>query len=207
MTHLAVPAQTLNAGLRRVPNWVAYALCSLPAAWLVWLIYAGGLGVDPVKELEQRLGEIALQLIVAGLAVTPLRRMTGISFLRFRRAIGIMAFVYATLHLLVWLLLDIQLRWAEIWADIVKRPYITVGMTAFVLLVPLVATSNNLALRRMGAAAWHRLHRLTYPAAVLGAVHYLMVVKAWPPEPILYLGAVLGLLALRLRWSRVRVPA
>lgn len=197
-----IPVQTLNAGLRRCPTWLGYVLGSLPALWLMWLIWSGGLGVDPVKELEHRLGKIALQLIVAGLVVTPLRRITGITFLRFRRAIGIMAFVYVTLHLLVWLLFDIQLRWAEIWADIVKRPYITVGMTAFALMVPLVATSNNLALRRLGAAAWHRLHRLTYPAAILGAVHYLMVVKAWPPEPILYLCVVIGLLALRLPRSR-----
>lgn len=200
-------AETVNAGLRRCPIWVAYVLAALPLLWLIWLIATGGLGIDPVKELEHRLGEIALQLIIAGLAVTPLRRISGISLLRFRRAIGIMAFVYAALHLLVWLVLDIQLRWAEIWADLLKRPYITIGMTAFVLLVPLVATSNNLALRRMGAAAWHRLHRLVYPAALLAALHYLMVVKAWPPEPILYLCVVAGLLALRLRWPRRRVAA
>lgn len=205
MTPPIIPVQTLNAGLRRCPTWAGYVLGSLPALWLVWLIWSGGLGVDPVKELEHRLGKIALQLIVAGLMVTPLRRITGITFLRFRRAIGIMAFVYVALHLLVWLLFDIQLRWAEIWADILKRPYITVGMAAFVLMVPLVATSNNMALCRMGAAAWHRLHWLTYPVAILGAVHYLMLVKAWPPEPILYLCAVIGLLALRLIRSRPRV--
>lgn len=196
------PVEALNAGLRRVPTWVAYLLGSLPALWLLWRAFSGGLGVDPVKELEHRLGEVALQLVVAGLAVTPLRRIAGITLLRFRRAIGILAFVYAGLHLLVWLLFDIQLRWAEIWADIVKRPYITIGMAAFVLMVPLVATSNNMALRRMGVLAWRRLHWLTYPTAILGAVHYLMVVKAWPPEPILYLCAVVGLLALRLPRSR-----
>jgi sulfoxide reductase heme-binding subunit YedZ len=207
MTAPTLLVQTLNSGLRRIPDWVAYVLCGLPALWLASLIYAGGLGVDPVKELEHRLGKIALQLIVAVLVVTPLRRFTGISFLRFRRAIGVMAFVYVVLHLLVWLFLDIQLRWVEIWADIVKRPYITIGMTAFVLLAPLAATSNNLAQRRMGASAWRRLHLLTYPSAFLGAVHYLMVVKAWPPEPILYLCAVTGLLAARLRWRRPCVPA
>lgn len=199
---MSVPAAVsgqFNAGLRRAPAWVAYVLAALPGLWLVWLILADGLGVDPTKELEHRLGKIALQLIVAVLAITPLRRLTGVSLVRFRRALGVMAFVYVTLHLLVWLLLDIQLRWAEIGADLVKRPYITIGMTAFVLLAPLAATSNDLALRRMGAAAWRRLHLLTYPAAVLGAAHYLMVVKAWPPEPIIYLGVVIGLLLLRLR--------
>lgn len=199
------PAQALNGTLRRVPVWLIYTLGLMPAVWAFWLGVSGGLGADPVKALEHRLGEIALQLMVAVLAVTPLRRFTGLNLLRFRRALGVLAFTYVALHLLTWAALDVQFR--GIWADIVKRPYITVGMAAFLMMLPLALTSNNLAVRRLGAAAWRRLHLLTYPAAVLGAVHYLMLVKAWPVEPILYLAAVLGLLALRLPILRRTAPA
>lgn len=194
--------QAANGTLRRVPVWLVYALGAMPALWLLWLIVSNGLGFDPVKELEHRLGKLGLQFIVAGLAITPLRKLTGISLLRFRRAVGLLAFGYVALHLSVWLLLDIQLRWAEIGKDIVKRPYITVGMLGFAALVPLALTSNDLALRKMGARAWQRLHRLVYFAALAGAVHYVLLVKAWPPEPLVYLGVVAGLLALRLRWRR-----
>lgn len=194
--------QAANGTLRRVPVWLVYALGAMPALWLLWLIVSNGLGFDPVKELEHRVGKLGLQFIVAGLAITPLRKLTGISLLRFRRAVGLLAFGYVALHLSVWLLLDIQLRWAEIGKDIVKRPYITVGMLGFAALVPLALTSNDLALRKMGARAWQRLHRLVYFAALAGAVHYVLVVKAWPPEPLVYLGVVAGLLALRLRWRR-----
>lgn len=199
--------QGINAALRRVPTWPVYVLGMVPALWLVWLVLNAGLGVDPVKELEHRVGKIGLQFLIASLTVTPLRKLTGISLLRFRRAIGILAFVYVALHLLVWLLLDLQLRWSEIGADILKRPYITLGMFGFALLVPLVATSNNLAVRRMGAAAWQRLHKLTYVAALAGAGHYLWLVKSWPLEPILYFAGVVGLLALRLRLAPRRVSA
>lgn len=192
----------LNAGLRRVPVWPLYVLGAVPAVWLFWLGLTGGLGPDPAKALEHRYGKIALQFLVAGLAVTPLRAHLGLNLLRFRRALGLLAFGYVLLHLLVWLVLDIQLDAAAIVADILKRPYITIGMAGFLLLVPLAATSNDAALRRMGAAAWRRLHWLTYPAALAASVHYVMVVKAWPLEPFLYLGAILALLALRLRRRR-----
>lgn len=193
-------AQTINTGLRRLsPNWV-YALGILPLVWLIWLLNSGALGVDPTKRIEHQLGEWGLQLLIAGLVVTPLRRYTGINLIRYRRAIGLLAFFYVSLHLATWLLLDIQLRWAEIWADIVKRPYITIGMAGFLAMLPLAITSNNASVRRMGAAAWQSLHRLTYVAAVAGALHYIWLVKAWPPEPILYGLAVMLLLALRFLW-------
>jgi sulfoxide reductase heme-binding subunit YedZ len=134
--------------------------------------------------------------------VTPLRRLTGVNLIRWRRALGLTAFGYALAHVAVWLALDLQFRWPEIGADIVKRPYITLGAAAFVLLVPLALTSTDGAIRRMGAAAWRRLHRLAYPAGLLAALHYLWLVKAWPVEPFLYLGAVLGLLGLRVWWWR-----
>ncbi|HMO06334.1 MAG TPA: protein-methionine-sulfoxide reductase heme-binding subunit MsrQ [Paracoccaceae bacterium] len=191
-------AARLNAGLRPVPAWVLYPLGALPALWLFWLALTGGLGVDPVKTLERELGLIGLQLIVAGLAVTPLRRFTGVSLVRFRRAIGVLAFAYVALHLAVWVTLDLQFRWAEIGADIVKRPYIMMGMAGFLMLLPLALTSNDRSLRRLGPLRWRRLHRLAYPAALAGGVHYLWLVKAWPVEPMLYLAAMVCLLALRL---------
>jgi methionine sulfoxide reductase heme-binding subunit len=149
----------INTALRRIPAWVIYAMAPLPVVWLVWQGFIGGLGVEPIRALEHELGEIGLQLLLAGLCVTPLRRYLGLNLLKFRRALGLVAFFYITLHLLVWLVLDVQIP-AQIWADIVKRPYITVGMLAFVLMVPLALTSNNASVRRLGAR-WRRLHWLT----------------------------------------------
>lgn len=191
--------QTINTALRRVPPFALYIAGVLPLLWLVWLLVNGQLGVDPVKRIEHQLGEWGLQLLVAGLVISPLRRFTGVNLIRYRRAIGLLAFFYVTLHLATWLVLDIQLRWTEIWADIVKRPYITAGFAAFVAMIPLAITSNNESVRRLGAKSWQKLHRLTYFAAIAGAVHYLWLVKAWPPEPIIYLSLVIFLLLLRFR--------
>lgn len=190
--------QAINSALRRVPPLALYLAGLVPLLWLVWLLVSGALGVDPVKRIEHQLGEWALQLLLAGLAITPLRRFAGVNLIRYRRAIGLLAFLYVTLHLTTWLLLDIQLRWSEIWADIVKRPYITAGFASFVALLPLAITSNNRSVRRMGARAWQNLHRLTYFAALAGAVHYIWLVKAWPPEPLVYLGLTVFLLIVRL---------
>ena len=195
----------LNGLLRRVPVWLVYLLGMVPAVWAFWLGLTGGLGPDPVKALEHRLGELGLQFMVAVLAVTPLLRLSGINLMRFRRALGLLAFFNIAAHMLVWLALDIQFHWSEIAQDILERPFITIGMAGFVMLVPLALTSNDGALRRMGGLAWRRLHMLTYPAAIAGGVHYLMLVKAWPVEPVLYLAAIMGLLALRLRLRRGRV--
>lgn len=197
----------LNSLLRRVPVWVVYVAGMLPAPILLYMGAVGALGVEPIKALEHELGELALKFLVAGLAVTPLRRFAGINLLKFRRAIGLIAFYYVSCHLLVWLVLDVQLP-SQIWADIVKRPYITVGMAAFVLLTPLAVTSNNLSLRRMGPVAWRRLHKLVYPAVILGAVHYVMLVKGFQIEPLIYLAIILGLLLARLpKPSRRRVES
>lgn len=190
--------QAINASLRRVPPLVIYIAGVLPFLWLVWLLVNGGLGVDPVKAIEHQLGKWGLQLLVAGLAITPLRRFTGVNLIRYRRAIGLLAFFYITLHLATWLALDLQFRWAEIWADIVKRPYITAGTAGFLAMIPLAITSNAASVRRMGAKAWQKLHRLTYFAVLAGAIHYIWLVKAWPPEPIIYLVLVIILLATRL---------
>ncbi|MEY8838344.1 protein-methionine-sulfoxide reductase heme-binding subunit MsrQ [Cribrihabitans sp. XS_ASV171] len=198
--------QAVNATLRRVPVWLVYLVGMLPAPWLVWLGASGGLGVEPIEALEHELGELALQLLILGLAITPLRRHLGLSLMKFRRAIGLLCFFYVCLHLLVWLVLDLQ-SLDRVWADIVKRPYITVGFAAFVLLLPLALTSNNRSVRWLGAA-WRRLHMLIYPAALLAAVHFVMLRKGLQLEPLLYLGGIVLLLALRIpraaRWRESR---
>ncbi|WP_375155674.1 protein-methionine-sulfoxide reductase heme-binding subunit MsrQ [Neotabrizicola shimadae] len=191
----------LNALARRVPVPVIWALGLLPLTWLVWLTITDGLGPDPVKELEHQLGLRSLQFLVAVLCVSPLR-WVGLNLLRFRRALGLLAFVYAVLHVLVWAGLDMGLRWDEIARDLVKRWYIVIGMVGFVVMVPLAMTSTNAAIRRMGAARWRSLHRLVYLAAAAGAVHWVVLVKAWPAEPLIYAGVVAGLLAMR--WLRGR---
>lgn len=198
-------ADRLNRLARKVPAAVLYVLGLVQALWLFYLGATGGLGVELIKALEHELGEIALQLVIAGLCIAPLRRFAGINLLKFRRALGLMAFFFVTLHLLVWLVLDVQIP-ALIWADILKRPYITVGMLAFALMIPLAMTSNGWSVRRLGAR-WRKLHRLTYAVAVLGGIHFLWLVKGFQMEPILYLAAIVLLLALRVRPVRRKQAA
>jgi len=188
----------LNRTLRKLPSWVVYVLGALPPLWFLYLGLTGGLGPEPIRELEHRLGESALQMLIAVLCITPLRNRLGLNLIRFRRAVGLVAFSYVALHLAVWLFLDVGI-WSQIWADILKRPYITIGMVAFVLMLPLAITSNNASLRKLGAAAWRKLHRLTYPVVLLGALHFVMVVKGWQVEPFVYLGIVVVLLLLRVK--------
>ena len=180
-----------------------YVVGMLPAVWYFYLGVTDQLGADPQKTLERLLGLWALRFLILSLAVTPLRRLGGPSLIRYRRTVGLLAFYYASLHLTVYILLDQGLDFAAIWADIVKRPYITVGMFAFVILVPLAITSNSAMIRRLGGGAWQRLHRLVYVAAAAAAIHFVMVVKAWPPEPLIYAGIVAALLLFRL-WQYVQ---
>ena len=191
----------LNTRLRQVPAWLIYAGGLAYAGWLFWLGLTGGLGAEPIQALERAYGRAALYLLVAGLAVTPLRTWAGINLLKFRRAIGVTCFFFVLAHLMVWAVLDVQAL-SRVWADIVKRPYITVGMAGFALLLPLAITSNNWSVRKLGAAGWRKLHKLTYGAAVLGAVHYVMLVKGFQIRPLIFLAIVLGLLALRVKWRR-----
>lgn len=198
----------INKTTRKLPTWPLYIGAALYPAWLFWLALNGGLGIDPVKGLEHAMGEKALQLLILGLAITPLRKHLGLNLLKFRRAIGVIAFFYVFAHLLVWLVLDVQLL-GQIWADIVKRPYITVGMGAFVLMLPLAVTSNNWSVRRLGPS-WRKLHKLTYAVCLLGGLHFVMLVKGFQLEPLLYLGSIILLLALRIKrpkLSRVRQSA
>lgn len=187
-----------NRVARKVPTWPLYILCLLPVPWLLYLAQTGGLGREPIKELEHELGEIALQLLILGLAITPLRRYLGINLLKFRRMLGLLAFIYVALHLAVWVVLDMSLLWAQMWADVWKRPYITIGMAGFLALVPLAITSNNISVRKLGAAGWRKLHRLTYVAVLLGGLHYIWLVKGIQLEPLIYMAVIIVLLVLRL---------
>lgn len=173
-----------------------------PAVWYFYLGIIDQLGTDPQKVLERLLGLWALRFLIIGLAISPLRRLGGPSLIRYRRAIGLLAFYYAALHLAVYLLIDQQLDWPAIVADIVKRPYITIGMLAFAILLPLAITSNNAAIRRLGAEKWNRLHRLVYVAAIAAILHFLLLVKAISLEPLIYAALIAGLLLFRLMKTR-----
>jgi sulfoxide reductase heme-binding subunit YedZ len=187
----------VNALARRVPTSVVYLFGLVPLGLLVWGAVFGGLGPDPVKAIERGLGERGLQFLLASLAITPLRR-AGLNLLRFRRALGLLSFIYVTLHLLAWVWLDMGLRWGEMLADLTKRPFVILGMVGFVVMIPLAATSWNGAIRRLGAAAWNRLHKLAYVAILAAAVHLALLSKVWTTEVLVYLGLALGLLAVRL---------
>lgn len=189
----------------RVPLWLVYLVGFVPAVWTFYLGLTDQLGADPMRTLEQTLGLWALRFLIAALLVTPLRQPFGINLLRYRRQLGLLAFYYALLHLSTYLILDQQLDTAAIVADIVKRPYITIGMAAFALLVPLAITSNNASIRRLGAKAWARLHKLAYAATALAALHFVMVVKSWPPEPLVYAAIVAALLGYR-AWKAWAAP-
>jgi sulfoxide reductase heme-binding subunit YedZ len=198
-------ADHINTGARKLPVWAVYAAGLLWPVWLFYLAATGAMGVDPVKALEHELGELGLQALIVGLAITPLRVLAGVNLIRFRRAIGVLTFYYVSAHLLVWLVLDVQIL-SEIWKDILKRPYITGGMVAFVLMTPLAITSNNWSVRKLGPR-WRKLHKLVYPTAALGGIHYIMVGKTWETESLLYMAVILALLGWRVHASRKKQRA
>ncbi|WP_299284055.1 protein-methionine-sulfoxide reductase heme-binding subunit MsrQ [uncultured Tateyamaria sp.] len=196
---------TINRAARVIPTWAIYIVYLIPVPVLLYLGMTGGLGREPIRELEHELGEIALQLLIIGLCLSPLRRFAGINLLKFRRTMGLLAFTYVVLHFTVWAVLDVQAL-DRVWQDILKRPYITIGMAALALMIPLAVTSNNLAMRNMGAV-WRKLHLLTYPIALLAAVHFVWLSKGFQLEPLIYLAVVLGLLALRVPGLRKKAAA
>ena len=191
-------ASKMNGVLRKLPAWTIYIVGAVYAVWEFWraLNQIGPYLVEPINVLERAYGEIALILLVAGLTVTPLRKWTGLNLLKFRRAIGVTTFFFVLAHFLVFAILDVQ-SLGRVWEEVVKRPYVTVGMLSFLMLIPLALTSNNYSVRKMGAVAWRKMHKLTYPAAILGALHYLWLVKGFQLEPIIYLIVILGLVATR----------
>jgi sulfoxide reductase heme-binding subunit YedZ len=188
----------VGAAARRWTSAAVFAACSLPLAKLAWDAAHGGLGANPIEAVLNRFGFWTLFLLVASLAPTPLRILTGWGgAIRYRRMVGLFAFFYACLHLATYAGVDQFFDWEAIVEDVVKRPFITVGFAAFLLLVPLALTSTNGAVRRLGFVRWKRLHRLVYVAAALGVVHFVWRVKADLREPLLFAAAVALLLAVR----------
>jgi methionine sulfoxide reductase heme-binding subunit len=190
--------------LSQLPKVVVYIVGFVPAVWWFWLGVTDRLGADPMRALEHALGLWALRFLIASLAIAPLRQLADVNLLRYRRALGLLAFYYALLHLTTYLVLDQGLDFDAIWADILKRLYITIGMVCFVMLLPLAVTSNNAAIRRLGSKAWQSLHRFVYLAAILAVLHFLMSVKSWPIEPVTYAFIVAILLGYRLARSLMR---
>lgn len=185
---------------------VVFAASLLPLAWLGWQAAYGSLGVNPVETLNRFLGDWALRFLLLALAVTPLRQWTGWAPLaRLRRMMGLFAFFYVSLHLASYVGVDLFFDWAALWKDVVKRTYITLGMGCFVLLLPLAVTSTDGMIRRMGGKAWRKLHRLVYPAAILGVAHFWLMVKADLREPVVYALILAVLLGWRLR-AFLRAP-
>ena len=189
----------------RAAWWLVFALMATPLAWLVYLGFTGGLGANPIEAINRFLGDWALRMLLVALAATPLKILFGWTWpVRMRRMLGLWAFAYVALHVTNYVAIDQFFAWGDIWADIVKRKFITVGMVAFLILSALAATSWNGAIRRLGAKAWQRLHKLVYMAAALGCLHYIWMVKADVLEPLIHLGLLAILLSIRL-YHRLRV--
>ncbi len=184
--------------LDRVVYGLVWLACLAPLLWLAWRGFSNELGANPIDKLIRELGVWGLRLLIVGLAITPAARiLKQPRLIRFRRTIGLFAFAYVLLHLTNYVVTDQWFDWAAIGKDILKRPFITVGMAAFVLLVPLAVTSTNRALRRLGPVRWRRLHRLTYLIVPLGVIHYYMLVKADHQPPLIYGAIVAALLGWR----------
>jgi sulfoxide reductase heme-binding subunit YedZ len=213
---------TSNQTVRWILKPAVFVAALAPAAWLVWSALYGDLGADPLAEITHQTGDWTLRFLCITLAITPLRRLTGWNALiRFRRMAGLYAFFYGTLHFLLYVAADrfaglVEfpqgiVSWdtatrllASIGDDIYKRPYITVGFTALVLMLPLAITSTAGWIRRLGGRRWQALHRLVYASAILGVVHYWWLVKADIRHPATYGLIVALLLAFRLYWTRGR---
>lgn len=197
--------------IRWVAKPVLFVLCLVPLAWLVWDGVTNNLGANPVETVRRYTGDWTLRFLFIALTVTPLRRLTGWHVvIRLRRMLGLFAFFYACLHFVSYIWLDQFFMWDAIIEDILDRPYITVGVASFLLLIPLAVTSTNGMARRLGGRRWQRLHQLVYLIAVLGVIHFLWLVKSDISEPVIY-GAILALLlGFRLFWhlrGRSRQPA
>ena len=206
----ALPRARATKPLRRRSRLeVGAALAaSGPLILLLFDAATGGLGPEPVDALIRRTGWWALTLLVATLAVTPLRRLTGWNrLIQLRRPLGVAAFVYAALHFLVYITIDQWFALGYIVEDVLERPFITAGFVALLLLIPLAATSTRDSIRRLGGRRWRILHRLIYPAVLLGALHYFWQAKADTRLPVLYAGVIVLLLLARLPLSRIFRPA
>lgn len=188
--------RSVNALLRRIPEWAVWLLGGLPLLLLGYDTLTGQLGVDPVRDIEHRLGRTALYFLIASLAVSPARRLFRLNATHLRRVLGLLCFSYASLHLAAWVVFDMGLLWPQMLRDVIKRPYLIFGMASFVILILLAITSNRFSIRRLGRG-WGRLHKLVYPAAVLASLHWLWALKLWTAWPLFCAGTILLLLSLR----------
>ena len=178
---------------------VVFLACLAPLGLLVWRGVNGDLTADPIAFVTHRTGDWTLRFLVITLAITPLRKLLHLpQLIRFRRMMGLFAFFYVVLHFTTWIWLDKNFVWAELWKDVLKRPFITLGFTGFVLLIPLAITSTAGWIRRLGGKRWQMLHRLVYLTAILGVIHYYWLVKSDVRKPIFYGALVAVLLAWRL---------
>jgi len=178
---------------------VAWALCVLPLVVLLYRAFTDGLGANPISYVTNWLGQWTFRLLLVGLALTPLRIVAGFAWpVLLRRLVGLFTFFYASLHFLVWILIDHFFNWDQMLADLVKRRYITVGMAALLFLIPLAITSTNAMVKRLGGTAWRRLHRLVYLVGILAALHFLWLAKGYRPDAFLYAGILALLLGVRL---------
>lgn len=185
-----------------------FILCCVPLGVLLWDAFHNGLagfpgnmdfGANPIEFITHRTGDWTIRFIVITLAITPLRQiLRQPQLIRFRRMLGLFAFFYACLHFATWIGLDKNFDWAEMWKDVLKRRFITVGFTALVLMTPLALTSTAGMIRRLGGKRWRALHRLIYVTAVLGVIHYYWLVKSDHRKPLLYAAFVAALLLWRL---------
>ncbi len=190
----------MRAVLRNPKVWIAL-LCLLPSMRLIVLGVSGGLGANPIEFITRSTGTWTLVGLLVTLSVTPLRQLSGrAGLIRYRRMLGLFTFLYASLHFITYIWLDQFFEPAAIARDIFKRPFITVGFTAFVLLIPLALTSTQAMMRRLGRR-WQLLHRLIYLVAALGVIHYLWLVKKDLTDPLVYGGILALLLAVRLPWG------
>jgi sulfoxide reductase heme-binding subunit YedZ len=178
---------------------VVWMLCLAPAFWLLWRGLHGELGANPVERVTHETGDWTIRLLLVTLAITPARRfLKQPQLTRFRRLFGLFAFFYGCLHFLTWFVLDKSFDFGEMWKDVLKRPFITVGFLGFVAMIPLAITSTAGWIRRLGGKNWQRLHRLVYLTGLAGVVHYYWLVKSDVRLPLMY-GAILAvLLGLRL---------
>lgn len=188
----------------RATKFAIYVFCLTPLMWLSYATYADLLGANPIEVITRRLGEWGLQLLLVTLCMTPLRDLLKQPWpIQIRRLLGLFAFFFVVLHLITYLWLDKFFEWSEIWQDILKRPFITVGMISAVALLPLAITSNRFSQRTLGGA-WRKLHRLVYPITILAVLHFLWLVKADTLRPVILGGCLTLLLAYRLFKRRVR---
>jgi sulfoxide reductase heme-binding subunit YedZ len=187
------------AKFRHALKPAVFVLCLLPLAWLLYRTATNQLSANPVEDIIRTLGDWALRFLLIALAVTPLRILTGWNGIgRLRRMLGLFAFTYVLLHMLSYVGIDQHFDLAALLQDVAKRIYITVGMAALVMLIPLALTSTDAMIRRLGGARWRRLHRLAYPAGIAGVIHYFLMIKAGFIQPLVYALILAGLFGVRL---------